>query len=240
MKPEITSKPGKSVLGAFVLLAVILLSSCSPATTIAPTNPPEPGATLVPQKCDPLFASNDTGLSVLRMPDGSEIYLAENTEIEFLPGGYCTGYDRLQIVLKRGRIAILSLPQGEEINVTNPQGYTATLNDTGLVDYDPKTNVLLLACTNGPCALGVDYQHQTNLVCGESRSIGSNGTISEVLPIDPAMLSVFGSWLLPKCIATATGTPIPTGTPDMAATATASCADFQGQFPLTPCPTSKP
>lgn len=240
MKPEILSNTGKSALGMFVILAVIILSSCSPTTTIAPTNPPVPSATQVPQKCEPVFASNDTGLSVLRMPDGSEVYLAENTEIEFLPGGYCTGYDRLQIVLKRGRIAILSLPQGEEISVIDPQGHTATLIDTGLVDLDPKTSTLLLACTGGPCALGVDSQNQTNLVCGESRSIGSDGTISEVLTIDPAMLSVFGSWLQPKCTPTATGTPVPTGTPDIAATATANCANFQGQFPLTPCPTSKP
>ncbi len=224
------------------ILAAIVLTGCQPGPT--PTSPTEPVATPLPAQCDPITVSNGSGQTVLTLPDGSQIYLAASTEIEFTPAGYCPGLEEHHILLKQGAVAIHSLlPEGRWIVVSSPDGYLAQLGETGLVTFDPEGHLFTLACTNGTCALGADVDKLTPLGCGESADLDADGNFSGPFNVDPATLVQFGEWLQPKCAPARTSTPKPstqTPTPDAAATATAYCASFHSQFALTPCPPYKP
>jgi hypothetical protein len=229
-----------------VLMAILALSACAPAVTLTQTSaPPTMPATISPiattpgpVTCSSISASNDVGLTLLVMPDGVGVYLGSTTDIEFTPGGYCPSNETDQVVLRNGQVAIRSLlPLGESISVTSHGNFIATINDTGLVSYDPTSGIFQVSCSNGSCTLGTDLRYMNSLACGESGFLDSNGSFSGPFPVDQDSLAVFGDWLLSKCLQTATSTPTPpVGTPDTAATATAYCASFNEQFPLTPCP----
>jgi hypothetical protein len=229
------------------IFTVIIMTSCQPDRI--ETSSPEPVTTPLTGKCDPITASNDIGMTILTLPDGSLIYLAESTEIEFTPAGYCQGVDEHRILLNQGQVAIHSLlPEGKWTVVRSPDGYLAKVGDTGLVSFDPEGRGFTLACTNGSCALGVNVDTLTLLGCGESAELDATGNFIGPFNVDTDSLVQFGQWLQPKCAPAQTSTPksptntlIPaTETLDAAATATASCASFHRQFPLTPCPPNKP
>ena len=227
-------------------IVVIVLTGCQPGPTPThtPTSITEPVTTPLPSNCEPIIVSNGSGQTILTLPDGSQIYLADYTEIEFTPAGYCQGVDEHHILLKQGAVAIHSLlPVGRWIVVSNPDGYLAQLSETGLVIFDPEGQLFTLACTNGTCALGTNAENLTSLGCGESADLDADGKFSGPFNVDPAMLVEFGEWLQPKCAPARTSTPRPstaTPTPDTAATATAFCASFHSQFALTPCPPYNP
>jgi hypothetical protein len=52
----------------------------------------------------------------------------------------------------------------------------------------------------------------------------------------PGDLSACPTCMSEPLLPTAAETPLPSATPDLAATATSACADFEDQFPGTPCP----
>jgi hypothetical protein len=231
-----------TALVVLVILTIISLVGCQlgsnlTQTLATQTSLTEPINTPLPTHCDPITASNDTGLTILTLPDGSLIYLGPNTEIIFTPAGYCPGLEEHHILLKQGQVAISSkLPEGKLIQITSPDGYLAQVSKTGLVTFDPAKQSLKLDCTSGRCALGVAIDKLTALGCGESAVLDAAGNFSGPTAIDTVSLVLFGEWLLPKCGVI----PAAVGTPDVAATATASCASFESQFPLTPCPDSIP
>jgi hypothetical protein len=227
------------------IVAIIVLTGCQPKSTQDPTQvltqapitPPESTATPLPVQCDPITASNDSGLTILTLPDGSQIYLAENTEIDFTPAGYCPGLGEHSILLKQGRVAVHSLlPDSNWIVISSPDGYLARIGDTGLVTFDTAGSGFMLACTNGTCALGMNAENLVMLTCGERGDLDAAGNFTGPAGIELAVLSQFGEWLQPNCGPSQTSTPpSPAGTPEAAATATAYCTSFQSQFPLTPC-----
>jgi hypothetical protein len=233
-----------------VIMAATLLTGCAPSSTPTPTQQPTPVATPLPVHCNPINVSTGAGQTILTLPDGSQIYLAENTEIDITPAGYCGGNEQHAIMLKQGQVAINSLlPAGKMVIITSPNGYIGQVSETGLVTFDPSASLFTLACTNGTCTLAAKADKLTSLNCGESAFLDTYGNFNGPFNVDPETLVHFGEWLQPKCPPErtstpkpATATPIPTETPtlDMGATATAYCGSFNHQFPLTPCPTVKP
>ncbi len=240
--------------GIVGILFIVVLTGCLPtlfpvpASTPSPTSTPTPVGPLVlttvppPARCDPITASNDSGLAILTLPDGSQIYLSANTVIEFTPAGYCPGIQEHNILLKQGQVAVRSqLPGGKWVVVTSPDGYLALVGDTGLATYDPAGRTFSLVCTNGACALGTELSALTVLTCGEMAILDVTGNFSGPVSIDTTVLTQFGEWLQSVCVPFQTRTPEPpTGTPDAGATATGYCATFDSQFPLTPCPNTTP
>lgn len=214
----------------------------SPTLTSTLSGQSELTATFPPARCDSITASNDTGLAILTLPNGSQIYLGANTEIEFTPAGFCPEIQEHHILLKHGQVAVRAMiPEGKWIVVTSPDGYLALVGDTGLVTFDSIGRTFSMVCTNGACALGTNLTALTVLTCGETAILDAAGILSGPIPIDTSALTQFGEWLQSVCVPFRTSTPEPPpGTPDAGATATTYCATFASQFPLTPCPNITP
>lgn len=227
------------------ILAFAVLAGCLPSQDpTPPAAPSEVVNTPLPVRCDPITISNDTGLAILTLSDFSQIYLGPNTEILFTPTGYCPGLDEHFILIKKGQVAISSkLPEGKTIQIASPDGYLSKLGGTGLVTYIPDEHIFGLSCSSEPCSLGVSETSLISLLCGQSATLDAAAVFVGPAGINLAELAPFGMWLIPQCgiFIPAIGTPeIQTVTPDAAATATAACASFEDQFPLTPCPPFTP
>ncbi len=223
------------------ILAAVLLTGCQSSQSPTPTQPPEPVATPVPAHCDPINVITDGGQSVMTLPDGSQVYLADHTEIDIIPAGYCPGDDSISIMLKQGAVAINSvLPAGKWVVITSPNGYIGQVGKTGLVTFDPSSNTFSVACTNGTCTLAAKPDKLTTLNCDQSAYLDTYGNFNGPFNVDPDTLAQFGSWLQPTCApaqtstpkpATATPTPTPTPTVDIGATATAYCGYLHEAVP---------
>ncbi|MBA3074830.1 MAG: FecR domain-containing protein [Anaerolineae bacterium] len=203
-------------------------------------------------RCDPFTATNDSGLAIITMPDGSQLFLGSNTEIGVLPAGYCGGNSTHNVTLKKGQVAVhSSAPVWATIVVTSPEGHIANIGASGLVIYDDIAHSFSLHCSNINCSMGRDVTVITPVECGVSMSLDINGNAVSLMPVDPAFLALFGDWLLPQCqvpenaglpsVETPTLEATITVTQDtFAATATAFCEAYQRQFVVTPCPPLNP
>lgn len=237
-----TTRPRFTPPGSFVVMAILAalaLVGCQPASNpaVIPASPGEPVSTPTPSSCNPITAGNDIGLTLLTLADNSQIELGENTEIIFTPAGYCPGLAEHHILIKQGQVAISSqLQQGKMMQINSPAGYLAQVNRTGLITYNPADGSFRIDCTSSPCSMGVSASSMIALNCGESGKLDAAGVYSGPTAINLEELLKFGEWLLPQCPIT----PAPSSTPDFGATATAACASFEDQFPLTPCPPSNP
>jgi hypothetical protein len=232
------------------IFSMAMLSACVPVSSSAvqPTSIPLPTNTFPPLQCDPVPVNSGSGVTMFRLPDNSEVYLSENTEIEITIAGYCEGITENSINLISGQVAIhTDLPEGSWFNVISPEGFIARLNATGAVEYDPSSGEFLLDCTNGTCTLGPNAQQFTQFSCNEGAGLSQNTTFPAPLAIDVINLQAkYGDWIVPNCLATETPTPSETPNPNetpspgsnsnLAKTATAACATFHGKFPGTPCP----
>lgn len=224
------------------LIVALILASCSGIKTPTPTVTPLPGTgtpgTPVTDTCKPMRVASSSGMALLNLPDGSQVFLAPNTEFDFIPSGYCPGDALHQLTLIKGEIALRSiLPNERLFKIITPEGYTVTLNDTGLITYDMDKKRTTVNCTNGFCTMGTEAQ-PVMITCGQMAEIDPGPVINGPFGIDLTKLAPYGDWLMPKCGQGATVTPsISTPTPDFGATATAICSDWQNNFPMTPCPT---
>lgn len=233
------SNPRTFLMLALGILVIGVLSGCAALTGQTPLPPPtipgqtEPPPTPVPTECKPIRFANSDGLSLLTFPDGSQVFLGNNTEIEFIPAGYCPGVTRHEAVILRGEIAVRSLlPEGSLFTVYSPEGFKVTLDDTGLVTYSVEKTLLTLNCSNGNCTLGTEQQPYV-LTCGQVAEFDQNAVLNGPFAINVSVLAPYGDWLLPKCDLP----EVPTPTPDFGATATAACSAWNTEFLLTPCPT---
>jgi len=235
-----------------VTLATEALPSASPEAIEIPKlieTPP-------PSRCDPFTATNDSGLAIISMPDGSQLFLGSNTEIKVVPAGYCGGNTTHNVTLIRGQVAVHSSPPiWAAIVVTSPEGHLATIGASGLVIYDETSHAFSLQCSNINCSMGRDVTALAPVECGTGVSLDINGNPVSLMPVDPAFLALFGNWLVPQCVIPQdistpaaetptldlTMTATETATQDaFGATATAFCDAFHSQFVLTPCPPMYP
>ncbi|MRR29732.1 hypothetical protein EG834_05300, partial [bacterium] len=162
-----------------------------------------------PSRCDPFTATNDSGLAILTMPDGSQLFLGSDTEIGVVPAGYCGGNTTHNVTLKKGQVAIhSSAPLWTTIVVTSPEGHIATIGASGLVIYDANAHSFSLECSNINCSLGRDTTAMATVECGVGVSLDINGNPVSQMPVDPAFMALFGNWLVPQCVIPQTiGTP---------------------------------
>ena len=226
------------------ILIILALAGCSALTGQTPLPPPtipgetEPPPTPLPTECKQIRVANSEGLSLMTFPDGSQLFLGPNTEIDFIPAGYCPGITDHQVYLLRGEIAVRSLlPEGSLFTVFSPEGFKVTLDDTGLVTYSLENTLLTLNCSNGNCTIGTDQQPYA-LTCGQMVEFDQSAVMNGPFGINVSVLTPYGDWLLPKCDFTPDEpTSTPTPTLDIGATATAACASWNTEFPSTPCPT---
>lgn len=266
-----TKKIIKTVLIIVVILSFSLLAGCgiisnlqgaAIATEGSPTASPEAIEipklieTPPPSRCDPFTATNDSGLAIITMPDGSQLYLGSDTEIKVVPAGYCVGSSTHNVTLVKGQVAAhSSAPAWASIVVTSPEGHVATIGASGLVIYDETSHAFSLQCSNINCSMGRDVTAMAPVECGTDLSLDINGNPVSLMPVDPAFLALFGNWLIPQCVipqdlgTPSAGTPTidltmtatETATQDaFGATATAFCDAFHSQFVLTPCPPMNP
>lgn len=228
---------------SLIIMTVLVITGCSfligqtpppPTEQVTTVAPPTP----LPVECKPIRFANSQGLSLITFPDGSQVFLGTNTEIDFIPGGFCPGIKEHRATLLRGELAVRSLlPPDSLFTVFSPEGFKVTLDETGLVNYNQETRLLTLNCTNGNCTIGTEEQPYL-LTCGQMVEFDQNAVPNGPFGINISVLAPYGDWLFPKCdFIPEVPTSTPTPTPDVGATATAACSAWNNQFPSTPCPT---
>jgi ferric-dicitrate binding protein FerR (iron transport regulator) len=186
--------------------------------------------------CAPIHVSNDVGLSLVRLPDGSEFQLYGDTQIEISMAGCVPGQAENRVLLLRGEVAGRVGPAaGGSFALTAPGPYEGHAQGAAAARFSPESGFFALGCIAGSCALGPDAQRQTPLASGEGGELDPDGNVNAPTALDMAALYAhFGDWLgIPP---PPTASPTPSATPDLAATATSGCATFAAEFPGTPCP----
>jgi hypothetical protein len=214
----------------FIVISLLLVSLTGCAT---PTPTPE---TVLPTQVIP------PALSVLNLPDGSQIVLKSFSEIKTGSG---------DTLIKSGEILVVSLlPSGSWFTVVNPRGFvghvTADPSKPGaimLVTYNDVTGKFTVVCIQGICEFGPDADHLAGVPYSGEGSLDLTGKQEGPAGIDLAqIIELYGKYIQDGLFAptavVSTPTPAepPTSTPDIGATATAACADFHSKFALTPCP----
>ena len=231
------------VFFALTIAITILISGCSFSQQTTPTSTSETEtsesvedtATPVPEDeqittYGPLCK---VSLSYIRFPDGSELYLAPETEIEILSiEDLSTGISGYEILLSRGQLVILSQPPQEvQFTVISPEGYIAQLTGSIMfVGIEKDLGKFTAICVDGVCDLGSDLQSLIPLAAESEGWLDENGNFQGPFEIDINTLREgcgedYISVVIP-----------PTPTPDIGATATAFCGTFEEENPGTPCP----
>ncbi|MCG7852278.1 MAG: hypothetical protein MIO92_07130 [Methanosarcinaceae archaeon] len=244
--PSNTSKSNLRIFLIFLLgiMIVLVITGCDALTGRTPLPPPtelgqtETPPTPLPTECKPIRFANSSGMSLLTFPDGSQMFLGNNTEIDFIPADYCPGFTEHRAYLLHGEIAVRSLlPDDSLFTVFSPEGFKVTLDDTGLVSYNLENKLLTLNCSNGKCTIGTEQQPYL-LICGQMVEFDQNAVLNGPFGINVSVLAPYGDWLLPNCnFIPDEPTSTPTPTSDVGATATAACSAWNNEFPMTPCPT---
>ena len=220
------------------LSIVILVSGCSFSQKTTATLASEPAEdTSTPFPVDvpiPTYGPLcKLDLSNIRFPDGSELYLEPETEIEILtisdPSMETSG---IEILLRRGRIVIVSkLPLDTWFTIVNPGGEKARLNGSIMyVSYDIEIGDFDVVCVDGNCEFESAAQAIFQLSSEFEGWLDENGNFQGPFEIDINNLREgCGEDYISVVI-------LPTPTPDIGATATAFCGDFEEENPGTPCP----
>lgn len=223
---------------AITITIAIIVSGCSPAlktTTKSTSEPMEDTSTPFPADVPiPTFGPLcKLDLSNIRFPDGSELYLAPETEIEILTiADPSTETSGIEILLRRGQLVIVSkLPLDTWFTVVNSGGDKARL--AGLimyVSYDIEIGNFDVICVDGNCEFESAVQAIFQLSSEFEGWLDENGNFQGPFEIDINTLREgcgedYISVVIP-----------PTPTPDIGATATAFCGDFEEENPGTPCP----
>ncbi len=208
---------------------VFLLAGCFPNSPTTASSPPAPS-------CAPIYASNDVGLSLVRLPDGTEFQLYGGTQVEISMAGCLPGLAENQVLVLQGEVAGKVGPSsGSALIFTAPGAYLGRSRGVAAASFSPGSGVFGLECVSGPCELGPDGEHLTPLGSGEGGQLDSAGSVNAPTAVDAAALFAhFGDWL--GIAPPPTTSPSPSATPDLAATATSGCATFESEFPGTPCP----
>ena len=234
----------------------------TPPDFIIVTNTPEEvEISIIPG--EPMVIRYAANQNYIRLPDGSEIILGLNSEIELNKiSGLSRGEIEHEILLLRGTILVISqLPEGKWFTVVNPEGYIARVTGSVMeVGYDAETGQFTTKCVHGDCELENDAQTLFQLAAKQEGWFDKDGSFLGPFEVDMDELrATYGDLIPPDdpptetptntptgtSTATATGTSTATGTttttatgtPDLKGSATAACATFHKNFPLTPtCP----
>lgn len=187
----------------------------------------------------------------MRFPDGSEIYVSKDTEIEISKlAGSTSGASGHELLLNYGRVLVMSqLPEGEWFTVIGSEGQIARVTGSMMqVELEQITGQFTVGCISGVCQLGPNIQNLFQLAEEDQGALDGDGNIlglakvnltelyegcgGHVVANEPTRIPT----ATPTATATPTITPTPTATADLNATATAQCEVFESENPGTPCP----
>ena len=226
------------IIFLITIAVVVLVSGCSPKQQTTETSTAEP------IKNTPIPATEENpistygplckvGLSYIRLPDGSEIYMVAETEIEisFL-SDLATGTLGHEILLIQGQLVIVSkLPLETWFTVVNPSGNKVRLAGSIIyVGYDDENGKFDAICVDGECEFESDSQAIFQLSSETEGWLDENNNFQGPFEIDiNALREGCGEDYISVVIP-------PTPTPDLDATATAFCGEFEEENPGTPCP----
>lgn len=257
----------------------IVDNTSTPIRVNTPTPPQIATATNTPDEFETSFIHGEPMViryqidqNYIRLPDGSEIILGPNSEIELNRIYGLTGGIEHEILLLRGTILVISqLPEGKWFSVVNPDGHIARVTGSVMeVGYNAETGEFTTKCVNGDCELENDAQALFQIAAKQEGWFDKDGNFLGPFEVDMDELrKTYGDLIPPDgpptetptntptgtatstttgtstststgtTTTTATGlsTTTPTGTPDIRGSATAACATFHKNFPLTPsCP----
>ena len=256
-KAGVPIDPSQAVLVLFLLLAP--QAACAPFQVYQTT-----GETLPAPEGEMLLNSRG-GPSCYRLPDGSEVFLEQNTRI-----GLRLGSLHHEIILYAGKVTlVLQLPAGSFFTVIDPYGHLARLERLEetlvVVEYNDISGRFLLDCISGKCWLGKNTNNLMDVLPGQRMWLDMNSgfqgpfqaasietpaacisglrlptqtfTPQEILPTASGTAGTATPATATPSTGTSQVTSTETPTPEgMEATSTAACATFQGSFPGTPCP----
>lgn len=221
-----------------LLLTGLLLTACysTPDTPILPsdTAPPSPTEEILPTATE-----SPINTSIVKFPDGSEITLFAGSQIDVF-----TTFDLAPrgsgglISLQKGQIIVNSnLPTGLWFTVFNPFNYIALVTGSIMeLAFDPDTGIYIMDCKDGSCQMGINIDNSMYILEKQQACMDASGNVYgpfEDVPFDEL------ADLCLEYILLGTPTPLgeqPSATPDIRASATAACQEFEGEFPGTPCP----
>jgi len=226
---------------AFTIAIAIIVSGCSFSQKTTATATSETSdivkvtSTPIPvDKSIPTYGPLcKLGLSYIRFPDGSEVYLGPETEIEILAiADPSTGSSGYEVLLRRGQLVIVStLPMETWFTVVNPSGQKARLAGSIMyVSYDIEIGNYDIICVDGNCEFESAAQAIFQLSSVNEGWLDDIGNFQGPFEIDiNALRKGCGEDYISVVIP-------PTPTPDIGATATAFCGAFEEENPGTPCP----
>ena len=224
-------------LGLIIIILALIAGCSSQEPTITPTKIPLAKATYTPEPANVeipetgLLCKSD--LSHIRLPDGSDFYLSAQTQItilEFLD--QTIDVSLIRLLIEKGKIIIVSpLPENIMFIIESPLGSIARV-DGGftVVEYDEENKKFTTQCINGPCEVGFDPDSLNMLASNHAGVVNEEGEFIDLGEIT-------NDDLLSGCEDNYIFVDIPaTPTPDVGATATAFCGEFEVSNPGTPCP----
>jgi len=205
-------------LGLIIIISAVIAGCSSQESPVTPTAGPLAKVPLA---------------KVTNTPDGSEIYLVAETEIEisFL-SDLETETIGNEILLRRGQLVIVSkLPLETWFTVVNPSGNKVRLAGSIIyVGYDDENGKFDAICVDGECEFESDSQAIFQFSSETEGWLDENNNFQGPFEIDiTALREGCGEDYISVVIP-------PTPTPDIGATATAFCGDFEEENPGTPCP----
>jgi len=228
--------------GTLIILAAMLLSACS-FTAASPTLPPDTELAPVPEtptaEILPTETATFAGTSIVQFPDGSEITLYTDAIIDIITIlDLAPEIPAHAITLHKGHIIVNSkLPDGIWFSVLNPFNYVAVVTGSIIeLAFDPSTGLYIMDCKEGVCKMGIDNEHLFDILEQQQGCLDQAGNFFG--PYDNVAFEELAD-LCQNGIPAATPTPVaqqPSETPDIRASATAACNEFEGEFPGTPCP----
>ena len=224
-----------------VFLAAILISACSFSGTSTPLS----DATSTPASetsTEDILATETPaaqGSSVIKFPDGSEITLYTGAQIDIITIlDLAPDVSAHAITLQKGHIIVSSqLPDGIWFSVLNPLSYVVVVTGSIMeLEFDPESGFYLLDCIEGTCKMGTDNEHLFDVLEGQQACMDEAGNFFG--PFDDIAFEDLSD-LCQNSISIEPPTSVAetsTATPDIRASATAACSDFEDDFPGTPCP----
>jgi hypothetical protein len=224
-------------------LSVIVLSALTSCIPFSITQTPDDQSSTTLE--GEILLNSRNGQSCYHLPDGSEIFLDQDTLI-----GLTADTLHHEIVLYRGKVTVISkLPLRQFFTVRNPYGYIARverITDAVIViTHNNQEGFFIYDCLAGHCQMGVDASSLKEIPAGGQMWMGLYGNFQGPFPAlatAPQEMCVSSEEIIIE-IPTLSSTFTPelavteTPTPDeLGGTATAACSTFQAEFPGTPCP----
>ncbi len=156
-------KPENRINRTFVSVVLLLILALGCRFPIGLSAQPTATLTISPTQGQGDFPL----ISVLNLPDGSNIISRDGSEIRIVKLAQPDGAAENQAAIGKGEALLVSqLPPGTWFTVLTPKGFiarvTSTLDAPGgimLVHYDPSNGKITLDCIRGICQLGPDLDH---------------------------------------------------------------------------------